>query len=86
MKNGKFFEYSHPEAKENEIFITNSSEETYHIIKWKSKRRGMYAYDKKWNLLSDIKFPVFALRSEVDAKRNIVNRKSVIKMAGICKR
>jgi hypothetical protein len=73
MKKGTFFDYPHPEAKEDEMFITNATVLSYDIVKWKTKRRGINAYDQNGKHLPQM-FPVFAKREEVEAVRTIVKR------------
>ena len=53
----------HPEIKQGEIFLTNSTLEDYNNIGWKTKRRGIVAYDINGNVIKGL-FPVFILREE----------------------
>ncbi len=54
----------HPEAKQFEVFITNSDSSGYSNIGWKTKRRGEIAYDKNGKVMPGL-FPVFADKTEV---------------------
>ena len=66
---------THPEQQEGEIFLSNSHDgdaqgETgrtnYECIGWKSKRRGVTAYDVKGKVVHGC-FPVFVQRDEIEA-------------------
>ena len=58
----------HPELKEGETFLTNSTIENYSQICWKTKRKGMVAYD-----INDVPvkglIPVFVQQSEISKER-----------------
>jgi len=57
----------HPERKKGEYFIGNFTEELFKKCKWKTKRKGVNAYDVFGILCrtSVPKFPVFVKQSEV---------------------
>lgn len=57
----------HPEQCRDEFFITNSTDNDYHDIGWKTKRKGTVAYDSKWYPISSINglFPIFATKEEI---------------------
>jgi len=58
----------HPELKDGEIFLTNSTIEGYPHLVWKTKRTGMIAYD-----INDVPVkglvPVFVQQSEINKDR-----------------
>lgn len=57
---------AHPETRCGEIFLGNFSGESFVEIRWKSKRRGMVAYDIDGRTIdSPGFFPVFAETSEL---------------------
>lgn len=67
-------DYPHPEQQEDEVFISNSHDEgpvddtgrtDYECIGWKTKRRGVVAYDVNGKVLPEM-FPVFVKRSEIE--------------------
>ena len=68
------FNKSHPEIREGEVFLTNTDAESspfynfddegYHRIGWKTKRRGVIAYDIEGNVV-DYLVPVFVQRDEL---------------------
>ena len=57
---------SHPELREGEIFLSNVDDEHYPRIKWKTKRRGIVAYDRDGNIIEKRKGlrPVFVQADE----------------------
>lgn len=68
----KDFEKDHPERKEDEVYITNTDEEDYHDIGWKTKRHGIDAYDlsgKKFGEFPRV-FPVFVKISEIKQSKD----------------
>lgn len=57
---------SHPEKRINEVFIANIRNIDFSLIIFKSKRRGLTAYDFNGEKIdSENFFPVFASSSEV---------------------
>ena len=58
----------HPELDEGEIFLTNSTLEGYPQIGWKTKRKGMIAYDINEVPVKGL-FPVFVQQSEISKNR-----------------
>ena len=59
--------YQHPELREGEVFLTNSSfsHEDYQRIVWKTKRAGHTAYDVEGKVVKNC-FPVFVQTTELD--------------------
>ena len=58
----------HPEIREGEFYLGNFTEDGYSKIGWKTKRRGVHAYDIDGDPIRCGTFPVFAKKSELDAK------------------
>ena len=58
----------HPEQEDGETFLTNSTLEDYPHVGWKTKRKGMIAYD-----INDVPIkgliPVFVQQSEISKDR-----------------
>ena len=61
------FNPEHPEQRDGEVFLCNSTVDDYSDIRFTSKRRGQTAYDWKDNPIRSM-FPVFVKRDEVTAK------------------
>lgn len=62
------FNKSHPERGDDEVFITNADSESYSGVGWKTKRKGVTAYDLKGEPLGTRwhgSFPVFAKQDEI---------------------
>jgi len=64
----------HPETREGEMYITNcdrnlffNPEDAYYNIGWKTKRKGIIAYDVHGNIVED-SYPVFIQIEEYKAK------------------
>lgn len=68
------FNEHHPELQDGEIFVTNcldgfdgeeteTAEQVFNNLAWRTKRRGMVAYGRDGKRLSG-GFPAFAKRSE----------------------
>lgn len=59
--------FIHPEKKDDEVFITNASDEGFRTIGWKSKRNGGKAYSPNGEPVCETEkfFPVFIKKSEV---------------------
>ena len=58
----------HPELEEGETFLTNSTLENYPHIGWKTKRKGMIAYDVNDVPVKGL-IPVFVQQSEISKER-----------------
>jgi hypothetical protein len=59
---------NHPELQPGEIFLCNASENSYSLIGWKTKRRGIRSINPtlgRGQKLADLA-PVFVQRSELD--------------------
>ena len=65
---GKSFRKNHPEAREGEVFLTNSDTKGFvNHIGWKSKRKGEVAYNVDNKPVNSYDFfPVFVQRSELE--------------------
>lgn len=57
----------HPELREGETFLTNSTPEDYYRIGWKTKRSGMIAYDINEVPVKGL-IPIFVQQSEIDRR------------------
>ncbi len=67
----------HPEQTDDEVFLTNASDlvdpagdgrSAWEATGWKSKRRGMQAFDSNGQPLKDgLMFPIFVRRAELVA-------------------
>ena len=57
----------HPEMKEGEMFLTNSRDEGYSHIGWKTKRKGKVAFTIHGYPVKTGLFPVFVQKEEHDA-------------------
>ena len=57
----------HPEQQSDEFFITNSTEDDYHNVGWKTKRLGDIAYCTNGLPVLPINtlFPVFVKQEEI---------------------
>lgn len=53
----------HPEIREGEVFVTNCMPSVFPQIGWKTKRRGIVAYDRDGTPVKEM-FPVFIQQSE----------------------
>lgn len=65
----KDYRKNHPEMQEGEVLITNSDDEGYGCVGWKSKRKGKVTYDTSNKPLGHRwpdSFPVFAQRDELE--------------------
>lgn len=63
--------FKHPEMANDEVFVTNTNEEDFDDIGWKTKRKGKIAYDPSGVPLGNRwpwSFPVFAKKWEIRAK------------------
>ncbi len=58
----------HPEIREGEIFLTNSTVKEYEKVGWKTKRMGYIALDVNGNIIDSTSglFPVFLQKKEYD--------------------
>jgi len=65
IKNERNYNETHPELKEGEMFLTNSSFENYTLIGWRTKRRGIQAYTIDGEELIMIR-PVFVQKEEYE--------------------
>ncbi|MCB9809271.1 hypothetical protein H6776_02620 [Candidatus Nomurabacteria bacterium] len=74
MDNG--FNKSHPERKDDEVFVGNANEYGFQNIGWETKRKGKQAYYSTGDMYPDKSyFPVFASASEIESEnREIYNR------------
>ncbi len=58
--------FQHPELSKNEVFFINANTEGFLMMEFRTKRRGVQAYDGCGNkLLSADWFPVFLQLSEL---------------------
>ena len=59
--------FTHPEIKEGEILFTNSNQKGFDMMDWKSKRKGLVAFDGNGLLTNnDDWFPVFIKKDELE--------------------
>lgn len=67
MKEKQNFNESHPEIKENEMFLMNciSGTDNYTPIGWKTKRKGFQAFCVSGEVL-DGYYPVFVQKEEYE--------------------
>lgn len=56
---------NHPELREGEVFLTNTSSEQFGQIGYKTKRLGDVAYDIYGKYVDNLQ-PVFVQRSELE--------------------
>lgn len=61
-------DWQHPELREGEMFLTNSTEEEYGRIRWMTKRIGEVAYNIRGEVIDSIDklFPVFVQKQEYE--------------------
>lgn len=62
------FNKTHPERRDDEVFITNADNWTWPKIGWQSKRQGKVAYSRDGKPLGALwrgAFPVFAKKDEI---------------------
>lgn len=59
------FNECHPEIKKGEMFLSNTTLEDYHCIRWMSKRKGITAYTINGKVIKGM-FPVFVQKQEYD--------------------
>jgi hypothetical protein len=62
--NNKFRNLDHPELQDGEVWYTNTSVKNYDLIKFKSKRLGVQAYDCECVPISKETKPVFVSKKE----------------------
>lgn len=66
-----FDQQSHPEILAGEVWVSNSDDELFNEMRWKSRRAGVIAYNSYGKQLTQQEcpgmFPVFALKSELSA-------------------
>lgn len=61
-------EFIHPEKKEDEIFVTNATLKTFAQMGWRSKRKGLVAYDGVGVMLNVGNwFPIFVKKKELQS-------------------
>ena len=63
------FNAEHPELEDGEMFLSNTNEEGYQRIRWKTKRRGEVAYNIDGIIIDKQSinlFPVFVQKQEYD--------------------
>ena len=59
-------DWKHPELQEEEVFLGYGGLTCFRILGWKTKRRGIVAYDTQGNPLQKKDFfPIFVHRSEM---------------------
>jgi len=61
MKKKGFLNENHPERREDEIYLCNTSEEEFRFIGWQTKRLGNQAYTIEGHRINPISklYPVF---------------------------
>lgn len=56
----------HPEIRNGEIFFRNMTEAQFELLTWRSKRRGVTAYDEDGQIIGAANwFPIFVKSSEL---------------------
>ncbi|KND49851.1 MAG: hypothetical protein AB198_00385 [Parcubacteria bacterium C7867-003] len=62
------FIFKHPEAEDDEVFITNSNEKVFNQMSWVTKRKGKVALDGNGLMTNnDDWFPVFIGKKELES-------------------
>jgi hypothetical protein len=59
---------SHPERKDDEVYLTNSSDEAFGEMCWQTGRKGNICHDAQGEPFSSKSlFPIFVKKSELEA-------------------
>lgn len=66
----------HPEQRTGEIYILNSTLETFRYTGWKTKRAGEVAFDVDGNVLPN-QIPIFIMASEYEAAGLLTDRDTI---------